>query len=154
MNPIDDRLIDPRELRIGNILEYKGKFVHVTTLSLDVDDESQETIGFCELGKTSNEIADWNRALVKDLRRALITNGLLLRAGIVPELGMMATFRHYMNTAPGAPRGDLYKAGPVKLELVQERVFVWIHNFTVEISHFHQLQNLFYALTGEEIILA
>jgi hypothetical protein len=76
-----ETVIELRELRIGNLLTYKGKLVYVTSLSLDVDDESEDTIGFCEYGKARNEHAEWNRALYNDLKRIPITPEWLGRYG-------------------------------------------------------------------------
>src|SRR5688572_11860923 len=69
-------IIEPAELMIGNILEYKGKLVHVTSLSLDIDDEYQELIGFCECGKDTDEICDWNRALCDGLKPVKLTTNI------------------------------------------------------------------------------
>lgn len=74
-------IIEPNELMIGSVLEYDGRPVHVTCLSLDIDDEYDELIGFCELGKTSNEICDWNRALCDKLKPIYLSNDILLNLG-------------------------------------------------------------------------
>lgn len=73
MNIPKEKIIDIRDLRIGNYLLYDGKIVHVTFLSMDIDDEYEESIGFCELGKTTNEKADWNRALCDKMDRIPMT---------------------------------------------------------------------------------
>lgn len=74
-------LIDPKELRIGNILEYENDLVHVTSLSLDIDDEYQELIGFCKLGKDTDETVDWNRALCARLKPVPLTPVILRKCG-------------------------------------------------------------------------
>src|SRR4051812_18955720 len=76
-----DRVIELRELRIGNILSYKGSYVHATLLSIDADDEYEDTIGFCLLGTNSKEKSDWNRALAADLNRVALTPEILEKCG-------------------------------------------------------------------------
>jgi hypothetical protein len=49
---MDQPVIELTELRIRNLLQYKGGIVHVTLLDTDVDDESEETIGFCKFGES------------------------------------------------------------------------------------------------------
>lgn len=48
-------MVKARELRIGNLLDYKGQTVHVTSLSLDIDDEYEPNVGFCRHGEDVNE---------------------------------------------------------------------------------------------------
>jgi hypothetical protein len=74
-------LLELKDLRIGNALLYKGNPVHVTLLSCDIDDEYEETIGFCQWGKTSNEMAGWNRALCAELQPILLTSEVLNKCG-------------------------------------------------------------------------
>lgn len=74
-------IIEPSELMIGSVLMYDGKPVHVTNLSLDVDDEYTEMIGFCELGKTTDEIFDWNRTLCDKLKPVYLSNDILSNLG-------------------------------------------------------------------------
>lgn len=132
-------IIEPKDLRIGNVLLYKGRYVHVTMLSMDIDDEYQETIGFCKLGKHTNEICDWNRALCADLKTVPLTTEILQKVGfiiVMDEDGQAALIQRGKNKIDG----------------------VWIKRkgFKIDgpylyINHLHQLQNLYFALTGEEL---
>lgn len=129
-------IIEPKDLRIGNILLYKGELVHVTMLSMDIDDEYQETIGFCKLGKTTNEISNWNRALCADLKPVTIDPFILRDIGFEEEDDSMC----------------VYSQGPLKVNF-------HIHNGTIDFKgerifedlvYFHTLQNLYFVLTGDD----
>lgn len=74
-------IIETSELMIGSVLEYEGNPVYITNLSLDIDDEYNEIIGFCELGKTTDEVSDWNRALCGKLKPVYLSNDILLNLG-------------------------------------------------------------------------
>lgn len=127
-------VIELKELRIGNILQYDGKYVHVTNISSDIDDEYEDLIGFCELGKTTNEISDWNRALADKLRRVPLSNEILKSFGFeIKEYFLQLNNLTIKQTYDGFQLiGERYKIG-------------------TEIQFFHQLQNLYYSLTGEEL---
>jgi hypothetical protein len=130
-------LLEPKDLRIGNILLYKGKYVHITTLSLDIDDEYEETIGFCDLGKLSNEITDWNRSLIADLQPTPLTPELLEKCGF-------------------EKRNNVYSNGNMGFEVVSlksggEMYLVPNALYCIDIKYLHQLQNLYFTLTGKEL---
>lgn len=132
-------LLEAKDLRIGNILLYKGRLVHVTTLSLDIDDEYQETIGFCDLGKTTGEIADWNRTLVADLKPVKLTAGLLLTLGLIKE-------SEY-------PIYDVDISGKLHIRLNRDggAILAYDKHGQRKIEYLHDLQNAYNALTGEEL---
>lgn len=81
MSIIDNRIIELKELRIGNLLEYKGDMVQVTSLSCDIDDEYEDQICFVKFGTSTNEKGGWNRSLVNDLKRIPLTGDMLERCG-------------------------------------------------------------------------
>lgn len=135
-------IMDPRELRIGNILLYDGKFVHVTHLSLDVDDEGTEEIGFCEIGKFSDEHLDWNRALADKLRPVELT----------PEIMEAAGFSHEFI------EGEGHGVEQVKGYFNWRRDNFCIHSNSKKeieslspLSFLHQLQNYHFSLSGQEL---
>lgn len=140
-------LIELSELKIGNYLLYKGEVVHVTSLSLDIDDEYEDTIGFCKLGETSNEIAAWNRSLYNDLDRIPLTEEWLKRFGFVnggSHDGGNSSWRHPdfpfgLTDTNGAPGFSVYYFDDHDCVYPAEADFV------------HQLQILFSALTGKEL---
>lgn len=141
-----EQIIDPRELRIGNYLEYDGKIVHVTMLSMDIDDEYEEQICFCELGKTNNEKGGWNRAICNRLNRIPITHNWLIKLGAENEVY--------------DEQWVLYRIGFFLFKLHQEYgLCQWgaekqeILLGTVHYKYIHQLQNLIFALSGMELKL-
>lgn len=140
MNIPKEKIIDIRDLRIGNYLLYDGKIVHVTFLSMDIDDEYEESIGFCELGKTTNEKADWNRALCDKLDRIHISNEWLDRLGFEKTIGI----------------SDVSYAKDIIRVFNTEDVHIKIgydNEYLLPTEYVHQLQNLYFALTGEELTI-
>lgn len=139
-----EKIIDPRELRIGNYLLYDGKIVYVTALSLDIDDEYEEQILFCELGKTTDEKGGWNRALA----------GKLDRIEITPEwfasLGFEETNMPFTDILGYAKRSKSSFIGFTKQHAGGFLISAPHLNFVI---HFiHQIQNLYNSLTGEDLI--
>lgn len=133
-------VIELKELQIGNYLLYKGELVHVTTLSLDVDDELEDTIGFCKHGQIHNETSDWNRALYNDLERIPITQEWINKLGLQFHIGYDFTriFNLYIEY------GEPYCG--VSLEQYSEG-----REPLPGVKYIHQLQNLFSALIGREL---
>lgn len=141
-----EKVIDIRELRIGNYLLYEEKIVHVTSLSCDIDDEYEEQICFCELGKTSDEKGGWNRAICDKLDRIPITADLLTKLG-------------FESTGSGDDNHTktLWRHPNLEYEYCEDGCLV--HNGGYyndwhdigDLKFIHQLQNLCFALTGEEL---
>lgn len=142
-------LIELSELKIGNYLLYKGEIVHITSLSLDIDDEYEDTIGFCKLGETSNEVAAWNRALYNDLDRIPFTEDWLLKCGFInggSHDGGDSSWRH-----PDFPFGltNTNQAAGFSAYYFDDNNCV----YPADADYVHQFQNLFSALTGKELKL-
>lgn len=135
-------VVELEELRIGNLLEYKGKIVHVTMLSLDIDDEYQEIIGFCELGKNADEHADWNRAMALDLKRVLVTEAMLIELGFTfcEKQGINSYYRL-------GDIGVIFYDGACELSIIQDGAWDNLKDF----YYVHTLQNLYYFLEGKEL---
>jgi hypothetical protein len=135
-------LLEPKDLRIGNALMYKEQFVHVTMLSLDIDDEYEDTIGFCEWGKNSNEIADWNRAM-PELKPIPLTAQMLEGCGFEYFAGGFyekKLNRNIFNINIDIPKITLSDDYHNEMQLTE-----------IPCIYLHQLQNLYFALTGEEL---
>lgn len=143
-----EKIIELKELRIGNILSYKGNYVHVTLISIDADDEYEDTIGFCQMGTNSGEKIDWNRVLAGGLDRIPLTPEILEKCGFKRML-----FKHEMGgrLEPMLQHNEydyLYYAPERrrdKVNLLGGRL-----NITA-LVYLHELQNLFYCLTGQEL---
>lgn len=133
-------LIKLSELKIGNYLLYKGEIVHVTSLSLDIDDEYEDTIGFCKLGETSNEVAAWNRSLYNDIERIPLTQEWIIKFQLHFSYGYEFAGIFNLFIEYGEPICSIcleqYSEGREPLP---------------EIKHVHQFQNLFSALIGKEL---
>lgn len=140
-------IIELKELRIGNILSYKGKLVEVSNLSLDIDDEYDHIIGFVDFSKNSNEIADWNRALAGDLKRIPLKEKWLEILGFEKEGGYNLKINKQSSTGINA-------SGAWLDGFHNEWYFVFSqkqNKFYLKIKYVHELQNLYFALTGEDL---
>lgn len=133
-------LIELSELKIGNYLMYKGEIVHVTSLSLDIDDEYEDQIGFCKLGSTSNEFAAWNRSLYNDLERIPLTYEWVVRLGVHFNYGYEFARVFNLYIEHGEPICKVY------LEQYSEG-----REHLQGIEYVHQFQVLFAALIGKEL---
>ncbi len=140
MNIPIEKVVEISELRIGNYLLYDGKIVHVTMLSLDIDDEYNEIIGFCEFGNYSNEHSDWNRALAAKLDRIVLTVQTLEAVGFSnPEKGYL-----------------IWSLGKTDIHMYDDSGKFRLDNYNgnrVEIEYLHQLQNIYHSLTGKELTI-
>lgn len=135
---MSNEVIEIKSLRIGNLLIYNGDLIHVTSLSLDIDDEYEETIGFCKYGETSNEHGGWNRSLCLDLSPIQLTPEWLERLGFTKDDDEVD--QKTGRTVEGRWRHEGYLEWPGLYYLPD-----------YELKHLHQLQNLYFALTGEEL---
>lgn len=133
-------LIELSELKIGNYLLYKGEIVHVTSLSLDIDDEYEDTIGFCKLGETSDEVAAWNRSLYNDLERIPLTEDWIIKFRLHFNYGYDFAGKFNLFIEHGEP------VCHVCLEQYSEG-----REPLPDINHVHRFQNLFAALMGKEL---
>lgn len=139
-----ETVIEIRELRIGNILSYKGEYVHVTNLSCDIDDEYTDLIGFCKIGETTNEKCDWNRALFQDLERVKLTTEILKRIGfVVKGESLVLEIGDYLYLS------TIKSGSGVKVFTNSEHQT----GSSIEYLYLHEIQNIHYLLAGQELIL-
>src|SRR6185295_18851580 len=145
MNVPVERIIELSELRIGNYLEFDGQIVHVTSLSLDIDDEYNDTIGFCKLGSFNNEQSNWNRALADKLKRIQISPEWLLNLGFEKKNDPNFGHAEYYEI----PGFTLYKFNENQIEPYDYDTLYPV------IKYVHQLQNFYYwhTMTGEELTI-
>lgn len=147
MKAVDHRIIELNELRIGNLLVYKGDLVQVTSLSCDIDDEYQEQICFVKVGTSTNEKGGWNRSLVNDLKRIPLTMQWLVACGFIDPAGNGMAYRRNIKSADelcwymqdGYLRYQTQGSGFTRT--LQHIIYV------------HQLQNWWYSFTDEELPL-
>jgi hypothetical protein len=140
-------IIELKELRIGNYLLFKGEIIHVTTLTLDVDDESEDTIGFCKLGQIHNEVSDWNRSLFTDIERIPLTNNWTSENGLsIGRLGLKTGIGYGFAGNFSLYLEDNGTSCEVYIEQYSEG-----RELLPDIKYVHQLQNLFFSLIGREL---
>jgi hypothetical protein len=137
---MENTVIELAELRIGNLLLYKGELVRVTLLSCDIDDEYEDQICFVKFGTSTNEKGGWNRSTANDLKRIPLTPEWLERCGFKKEGNEID--QRTGKTIEGKWRHDAYLEWPGLLYLPNH-----------ELKHLHELQNLYFALTGEELTI-
>ena len=131
------KVIELKELRIGNILSYKGQYVHVTLISIDADDEYEDTIGFCPLGNSSGEKSGWNRSLADGLDRIPLSPEILEKCGF----DLAGLIYVHQEKAIILSKGD----DGYYLSDLNGRPYSKNQQFV------HQLQNLYFALTGQDL---
>ena len=148
-----EQVIDIRELRIGNYLEYEGKIVHVSMLSIDADDEYQEQICFCELGKYTDEKGDWNRALYGKLKRIILTTEWLQKLGFIT---LDAETDIVIWGLDDNSNGEEFSIQSDGLDSPTPLYFAYDLGYgekKKEIKYVHQLQNLYYWFMDKELII-
>lgn len=128
------------ELRVGNLLDNGYGIVQVSSISLDIDDEYNPTIGVCKLGEHRNEIIVNEAAFGIEVKPIPLTPEWLakcgfnkLNAGWINSSGSMCFYDRArdMNGYYTMDYGT--------------------RNYVARFKNVHQLQNLFFALTGEEL---
>lgn len=111
-------MIEPRELRIGNLL-----YIQTGATSL------------CPIEITGLDIYDQFKGFIPSLQPIPLTEEWLVKFGFEKKRGW--------DDSP------FYKKNDVDIYIVSDKSFT--NELDVPIKHVHQLQNLYYALTGEEL---
>jgi hypothetical protein len=138
-------MIDITTLRLGNILLYKDQPHYVSMLSLDIDDEYQELIGVTPLGKRSGEKSDWIRAFGEDLKPVALTEEWLMKFGFAPY-ALKGWFQKEIE-----PNLSIHINSSMQVVLYAGQYIDGEGAIIEAIQCVHQLQNLYFALTGEEL---
>lgn len=138
-------ILEPRDLRIGNILDYDGQFVEVTELSMDIDDEYNERVLFCKIGDLSNEMGGWNRAICDKLNPILLTVDILEKCGfsVIGEKPFYS-LRLKLNSTD-----ELCWYSQDHELRYQTQGSGFTRSFNTK--YLHQLQNLYFILSGEDL---
>lgn len=137
-------MIDARELRIGNIVYVDNEKYHpkLKNIPLEVsgiseciglDNEKTYSIGLKHINHNPNTYYETYSQFIKFIKPVELTEDLLLKCGFVKK----DNYCFYYNGIRLIPIRDLYLRG----------------NFPIraDIKYLHQLQNLYYALTGQEL---
>ena len=150
-----DGVINIRELRIGNELLYKGEAVYVSFLSLDIDDEYQDLLGFVKHASSSGETMDWVRTLYPDIQPIPLTEEVLLACNFVKD--------NY--GAFEIVGGDGKYVSGCKIDLWVKKCLVnddWVWDISIGedvesttnvcyIKYLHQLQNAYFVIHNKEL---
>jgi hypothetical protein len=158
-------MIDISHFRLRNIIDYKGETHYVSMLSLDIDDEYTDNIGVTPYGKTTGEKVDWINAFGEDIQPTILTEEWLIKFGFIK----LHHFGNYEFTKLMTDPIEGEDKSPLSIEVIHrnddnvyivrlvlepmteyEASSINYHNLP-HIKYIHQLQNLYYALTGEEL---
>lgn len=122
-------MIKANELRLGVNIYYDDIFQHGNSPNLKIIKIDSGSIKWAQ-----SNIEQFNRAH----KPILITEELLLKFGFISN-----------------PYSDRYELGDFHIEHNRERGYsiFWHERSGVSIEHIHQLQNFYFALTGEELTL-
>lgn len=120
------------ELRIGNSIKINGQII--------------ESIGYMVI----MDLAQINKGITNDYLKNLKHEPILLTEEILLEFGFTkGLFGHYHFTlANGFSRLSIF--GLTRIELCNTSGTMWGY---VGCTYLHQLQNLYFALTGEELTI-
>jgi hypothetical protein len=121
------------ELRIGNWLQYGVHVVPVKSIHIGIVFKKEVYI-YVELNEKLNHYC----VLIHDVKPIPITEEWLLKLGFVSN-----------------PYQDRYEKGRLHVECDQTKgeIYLWIQSMP-HIKHVHQLQNLYFSLTGEELTIS
>jgi hypothetical protein len=148
-------LLDIRDLRLYNLVLYKGELRYVSMLSLDIDDEYQDLIGVTPYGKTYGEKSDWIRAFGYDLTGVPTSDELLLKFGFTKDKDY--DFGISLNKVP------LYTKDDFNIMLSDGEYWYTTKQYdggssesfeaVTEVPFIHQIQNLYFDLNNKHLKL-
>lgn len=128
-------MIRPQELRLGNIILFEGHMNYVLSIHSPAPDKAQRFDG-----KFVVEInpPDSFNVPFDEIEPMLLTEEWLIKFGFISN-----------------PYSDRYELGEFHIEHNAERGYsiFWHDKTGVTIENVHQLQNLYFSLTGEELKL-
>lgn len=127
-------MLNPKELRIGNMLLYNGVVDRITCIDLDLDDEGVPLVSFGD----SNPV-ELNYGKVAPIP---ITRSILDLLGFEERFhGAYFAHKNYDNEFEIAQYDTGYRFSVNQNEHEIGNVFYYVH----------RLQNLFFAITGKEL---
>ena len=147
--------LDAATLRLGNNIFHNGKVVRVVSLDWDLEDESEPLIKVDTLGMEKNAIGgSWKKFIElneTNFNPIPLTEEWLLKMGLKEtfdecsfEISVSINNRHSVINASWEPEisVDIYTTNPYKED------GSWLNT---NVKYVHQLQNLYFAITGEEL---
>lgn len=154
-------MIKANELRIGNLLDNGYNLVHVTSISLDIDDEYAPIIGVCNRLENKNEVIIAEAAFGIEVKPIVLTPEWLERCGFEKAVYTDGIEYYQMDLTDYSNTFNQFNGSwkCYRVKLYNSDWYFEIHKdktghipaFQEKNNHLHQLQNLFFALTGEEL---
>jgi len=129
------------ELRIGNKVLFKGNEKTINRIHKDV--VSFEF--YLEPTDNPNLPGDYIKVSIEKIEPILLTENWLSKCGfqkIIDENG-----REFFSLI--IKNGDLSKPA---IEIYNNRTVIWNNTHVKHVESIHQLQNLYFALTGDELV--
>lgn len=151
-NTLIDKIINLQELRIGNCLFYEGKIVYVTKLSFDIREEYEKMIGFCYLDSFAHEYYGSTAQGIDKVRQIPLTAEWLQKFGFVESKSYDSKQRNFKKE--GFDQLADYGGQIIILpEVGFASLSCGYYENQIDCPYVHRLQNLYFALTGEELII-
>lgn len=122
-----------KELRIGNIISHKNEAVEVSSI---------ESSDYCTVMQVGGSLFAWTRC-IDSFSPAILTHEWILRFGFIKFDTLDSKSAFYFIEYYG---GNLFQLLPS-----DDAYFFGEDLATCKIRYVHQLQNLFFAFTGEEL---
>lgn len=135
-------MIKVKQLRTGNLLDNGHNIVQVTSISLDIDDEYLPSIGVCKYGEHKDEVIVHEAAFGIEIKPIPLSPEWLERCGFNTKVKngiALNILEGYVFIT------SLFTGLPLTLEIDGNRMP--LHS----VKYVYQLQNLYFALTGEEL---
>jgi len=125
-------MITVKELRIGNIIEYKSKLISINGIP------GEQGVFY-----SANDLYDYGErmAYLKDCSPIPLSEEILLKCGF-------SRFFEFSNADANYRISTMQRY--LTIGLLHGRYIANIYH-QVEIKYLHQLQNLYFALTGQEL---
>jgi hypothetical protein len=132
-------MIAANDLRIGNWLDFNGKMQRVGLIDLDLDDEGEELVASIEEYDTTYILRNGK------IKPIPLTPEILEACGFVNDSILLFGYTYLELEADDGwnvfiKQDDRPQQGTLNVVLLQNSIY-----------YLHQLQNLFYALTGIEL---
>lgn len=141
-------MIKANELRLGNLLDNGYNIVHVTSINLDYNEDREpiSEIGVCLNGNLYDEVVIKEAAFGIEVKPIPLTPEWLERCGLVNN-EIMPSYKLHMAVRPYQTAIQGVFPGEWQVTLIDAVPYP----IGQTIKYVHQLQNLYFALTGEEL---
>lgn len=145
-------MIQIQELHIGNIISYQGNQRRISGIT-----KASVNLEFM-LEKTDNPLfpSRYKEINIRKIEPVLINGNILIKCGFLPHKKEKTKYLMQLNEfhpsseiillAHTNKQGDVRKMGMIQGQNLQNEIIL-------SINKLHQLQNIFYILTGDELCI-